>query len=174
MTETNGKIKMTVSGLSNAYMYEDDYVKWCGKEGIAYSHDNWVKKYKYSAIQYIIDHGGLDYFDDGMSIPASHSRRLTHTYSRGEEDYFSIQLTDYTGITAKVEEFYYIHLEPSEFTLSFANEFLEFITGLDNGNITQNRETRPELHINPFQVEYNFYSDGEVTIERKWNEKRFR
>lgn len=167
MTETNGKIKMTVSGLSNVYMYEDDYVKWCEKESIAYSHDNWVKKYKYSAIQYIIDHGGLEYFDDGMNIPASHSRRLTHTYSRGEEDYFSIQLTDYTGITAKVEEFYYIHLEPSDFTLSFANEFIEFITGLDNGYIMHNRETRPELQINPFQVEYDFYSDGDVTIERK-------
>ena len=161
MTETNGKLKMTVSGLSNVYMYEDDYKRDCEKNNIAYSHDNWVKKYKYTPMQYIIDHGGLSFFEDEMHIPKEYSRRLTHSYI---EEKYEYNLTDYTGITAKVSEYCYIHLEQSDFTLSFAKEFIEFIEGLNNGIVVTNREVRPEFQINSFQRKFDFIC-GDITTE---------
>lgn len=160
MSETNGKLKMTVSGLSNVYMYEDDYKKKCEKDGIPYSHEDWHKKYYFSPIQYIIEHGGLDFFDEGMTIPKEYSRRLTHTYI---QEYYSCILTDYTGKPAKVEEYCYIHLEPSEFTMNFAAEFIQFIEGINNGISADTRAKRPEFQINEFNAEINFF--GDITIK---------
>ena len=162
MTKKNNKLHMTVSGLSNVYMYEDDYKKECEKKGKPYSHEQWVKLYSNTPMQYIIDHGGLKYFDDGMLIPASHSRRLTHTY---KEDYYTCILTDYTGKPAKVEEYCYIHLEPSEFKLSFAEEFIRFIEGLEDGIAQDTWFKDDELAIRPAYMK-SLYS-GDITTERK-------
>lgn len=156
MVEKNGKLHMTVSGLSNVYMYEDDYKKYCEKHNKIYSHDNWVKLYSNTPMQYIIDHGGMSFFEDEMLIPATHSRRLTHTY---KDDYYTCTLIDYTGQPAKVEEFCYIHLEPSEFKLSFAEEFINFLVGVENGIAADKWAKRDELIINPMHKEFNFYGD---------------
>lgn len=162
MVKKNGKLHMTVSGLSNVYMYEDDYKKKCEKDGKPYSHEEWKKLYSYTPMQYIINNGGLDFFEDEMLIPAKYSRRLTHTY---KEDYYTCILTDYTGKPAKVEEYCYIHLEPSEFRLSFAQEFIDFLRGVENGIARDHWAKREELAINRMYLEYDF--SGDITTERK-------
>lgn len=159
MVEKNGKLHMTVSGLSNVYMYEDDYKKECEKKGKPYSHEKWEKLYKHTPMQYIIDHGGLKYFDDGMFIPASHSKRLTHTYKNKSEDHYSCILVDYTGKPAKVEEYCYIHLEQSDFKLSFAEEFIRFIEGLNDGIATDTWFKDDELAIRAEYKESLYYGD---------------
>ena len=156
MTEKGGKLHMTVSGLSNVYMYEDDYKKECEKNGKEYTHENWEKLYKYTPLQYIIDHGGLEFFDDEMLIPATYSRRLTHSY---KEEYYTCLLTDYTGISAKVEEFCYIHLEPSEFRLSFATEFINFLEGINDGIAQDTWFKRDEIAIRPAYMKGLYYGD---------------
>ena len=160
MTETNGKLHMTVSGLNNKYEYEDDYEKECIKNNIPYSHEDWLKKYEYTPTAYILSHGGLDFFTDEMVIPPEYSKRLVHTYI---PDYYTMELTDYTGKVSTVEEFCYIHLEPTSFSLSFTHDFIVFLLDIDCDYICERRSKRLELMIN----EWNMTIDDMVSTPEK-------
>ena len=63
-------------------------------------------------------------FTDKLDVPAEATGKLTHTYIDQEYRDF---LTDYTGKTDVVFERSCVHLEPAEYSLSMAKEFLQYI-----------------------------------------------
>ena len=154
--EIDDKLHITVSGLNKKMVYEDEVDDEPEFDHIK-DHDEKLRqrelRYRKCPVQYIIDNGGLNFFNDDMVIPAEYSKRLVHTYSRGLEDHYKMQLTDYNGVTAEVEEYSYIHLEPTSFSLSFAEEFYQFLVGIENGYIMRKREKRTELCINELEKE---------------------
>ena len=66
----------------------------------------------------------MDFFRDGMTIPAEHSGRLVHTYIDRE---IANILTDYNGVHAEVRQTGFVHLEPAEYHLSVSDTYIEFI-----------------------------------------------
>lgn len=106
----NGEFKFTVSGLPNKKSKSGlDAINWICK-------DNGTHRY------------GMDYFNNKMHIPATHSNKLTHTYI--DKDFECI-MTDYLGNKCYVHEYSYVHLEPQEFTLNFSEVFLNYLLGID-------------------------------------------
>lgn len=85
-----------------------------------------------------------------MTIPPAYSKRLTHTYN---EEYFSYDLEDYNGVIANVENYCYIHMEPSSFSMSISDTFTDFLLGVNNGYLVRKRAKRAELAINSFEKE---------------------
>lgn len=108
MTEINGNISITVSGLN-----------------------------KKVATPYIIEKSKNDpftFFSDKMEIPGEYTGKQTHTYidtPRGGK------VTDYKGVTTTFYERSGVHLCASPHKLSLASDFsdyLQFIRGLNYGN----------------------------------------
>lgn len=86
---------------------------------------------KKSGKEYIENNGKFDFFNDGMKIPEEYSGRLISSYEdfeNGEE--LEMDITDYQGNVAKIHEKSYIYLEASEYNMSMADEYLDFIDGL--------------------------------------------
>lgn len=85
------------------------------------------------AVPYLLDQAKalkkdfFDLFDDNMYIPADYTLKNTHTYIDYE---IKGKLTDYLGNTAKYHELSCVHLEGTEFTLSLATNFLNYILGI--------------------------------------------
>ena len=79
------------------------------------------------ASEYVSEHGGFDFFSDGMTIPAEHSGRLTHTYS---EEHIENILIDYNGVPDHVEQHGFIHLEPSAYHMSLGADYQQFLTSM--------------------------------------------
>ena len=71
-------------------------------------------------------------FNDDLYVPPEYTGKNTHTYidteTRGE-------LIDYTGIKAEYHELSYIHLAGSDYHLSIAREYADYISGLTEGAI---------------------------------------
>lgn len=65
-------------------------------------------------------------FTAGMTIPASHSGKLTQTYL---DFAFQEELEDYTGIIEQINEKSVINLEPQPFTSSIAEEYENLLKG---------------------------------------------
>lgn len=167
----DNRIHATISGLNTSYVYKEDVESFDLKQ-IPPEHrdefndipkDKWIEhwelNYKYSPMSYIIEHGGLSYFEDGMHIPKEYSKRLVHTYSKAG-DYFNTMLTDYEGVTARVEEFCYINLERTTFDISIGHDFkiflLECLLGCSVSDERIYRSKRPELVINPLEQEFSY------------------
>lgn len=156
------RLHATISGMNSSYVYKEDVEKLDIKQ-IPKEHrdefadipiekwmEHWELNYKYSPMNYIINHGGLKFFEDGMEIPENYSKRLVHTYSK-EGDQFRDIVTDYLGNKCVVEEFCYIHLEPTTFSASIGSDFkmfiLENIMGAELDGTRVHRTKRPELAI---------------------------
>lgn len=92
---------------------------------------------------YIMQHGGFEFFKDGMEIPLEYSKRLTHTYI--DTPYETI-LTDYKGNKLKVHEDACIHLERQPYTCGLSDDFIEFLIGIENSHFIDKCE-RPETKI---------------------------
>lgn len=85
---------------------------------------------KSKAIDYMLAKYGGDVFrafDDDLYIPPEHTGKLTHTYIDGELHGI---ITDYTGITANYSELSAVHLEPAEYSLSLAEQFINYLKGI--------------------------------------------
>ena len=109
MTEVNGKLSLTVAGLSKA-------------NGLA---------------TMITNAGGdnskvLEMFNDELYIPASGTGKMTHTYIDQEHEFTCV---DFQGHETHVKTLSGVHLEPCDFTLSLAREFTDFIDHLKRGEI---------------------------------------
>ena len=65
-------------------------------------------------------------FEDGLTIPADYTGKLTHTYI---DDEITVNVTDYNGVTTEVHCPSGIHLEPAEYNLSLSDEYIEFLRG---------------------------------------------
>ena len=136
ITQKNGKLTITVSGLTKKYVEPDKYEE---------------EDDKYTPTQYIIDHGGFDFFTNEMEIPETYSKRLVHTYIDSEP--YRCELEDYMHNKAVVSEYSYIHMEPTTFSMTLSDEFIEFLLGIDDEEAPSQRSVRPELQIIRLQKE---------------------
>ena len=107
---------------------------------------------KIKSADYIKSKGGFDFFDDGMYIPPDYTGKLTHTYI--DEEY-NLTMIDYSNIPCKIHEKSYIHLEKQDYNLSLANDFINYLNGL-NDNLIENSKpwaVREELAVNEMECE---------------------
>lgn len=101
LTEKDGKVSMTVSGLS-----------------------------KKKAVEYLIKEYGSNIFDafcDGLYIKPQYTGKLTHTYLDNQMEGY---LTDYQGNTVKYLEYSGIHLSPADYNLSINKIYLDYILNI--------------------------------------------
>ena len=104
MTEKNGKINITVAGLSKIHAVP--YIKQLADEqGTSM----------------------FNVFDEGLYIPGEYTGKQVHTYNDNE---FSSQLEDYLGNVAEVHEYSSIHLAPADYSLSLAAEYIDLLKGI--------------------------------------------
>lgn len=68
------------------------------------------------------------FFSDGMEIDRKHSGKLTHTYL---DDEMQGTLYDYTGRAMHYYERSAVHLEQSAYKMGLADEFKDFLKGLE-------------------------------------------
>lgn len=131
MTQQNGKIKITISGLTNRTdIPKEDTTK--------------------NPTSYIIANGGFDFFTDSMEIPETHSCRLTHTYI--DNSPYAIVAKDFLGNAGKISEYRYIHMEQAKYSLGMS-DFIEFLCDIENDEAVAIRSKRPELQITRLEKE---------------------
>lgn len=100
--EDVGKINITVSGVNKRKAVPPMLEKY-GKDGI------------------------FKAFTHNLKIPAQHTGKLTHTYIDRE---IRTTLIDYMGVEYEIYEKSVIHLEPTEYKLSMAEKFIEYVMNL--------------------------------------------
>lgn len=112
----DGKFSITIAGLS----------KKCGAE-------------------YINNHGGFDFFNDGMSIPPENSGKKEHTYI---DDSVMFEMTDYLGNTCKCYAPSGVHLSPIGFTMDLS-KYVEYFTHIQESitGLEIDHKSIPELTI---------------------------
>ena len=112
--ESNGKMVMTVAGLSK-------------KNGIEYMericNNDYMKVF--------------ENFTDDLYIPSNETGKSTHTYIDNE---FNGVITDYTGKELEVNSRSSIHLEPCDFTLSISEQYTKFLKNLKEGYLYKGRK----------------------------------
>lgn len=69
-------------------------------------------------------------FDDNLVIPSQYTGRQIHTYI---DDVRVGKLTDYLGNVADYKELSAVHLEPTDYNFSIADEFMQFINQIKGG-----------------------------------------
>ena len=81
---------------------------------------------KRAAVPYIKSKGvdPFKVFNNQMHIPAEHTGKLTHTYIDEPQ---SGTVTDYTGSAGRFSELTAVHLEPADYSLSMAREYVDYI-----------------------------------------------
>ena len=105
MTESakTGKISITVSGLN-----------------------------KKKCVPWLIDKYGADVFDafdDDLYIPPEYTGKMTHTYI---DELRAGKVTDYTGTDGCYEELSSVHLEKTDYSLSIAREYADYLRNLQD------------------------------------------
>ena len=119
----DGKYKRFKALGAKRYMYEDEK----GKLSITVSGLN--KKVATPWLQETFA-DPFEAFDHDLKVPGEKTGKLTHTYI---DDEFTIEITDYRGVTAEVHEKSYIHLEPAEYHLSTDSikDVIDFVKGVE-------------------------------------------
>lgn len=112
--ESNGKMSMTVAGLSK-------------KNGIEY-----MERICNNDFMKVFEH-----FTDDLYIPSAETGKSTHTYIDTE---FNGLITDYRGKTLEVNSRSSIHLEPCDFTLSVSEQYIKFLKNLKEGYLYKGRK----------------------------------
>lgn len=105
MTEKDGKISITVSGVNKKF-------------AVPYL----IQKYK----------DPFKAFSDGLKIPADYTGKLTHTYLDFET---AGVVEDYTGTAAPYHERSSIHMEKCSYDMSMSEDYLMYIAEVQNGGI---------------------------------------
>ena len=102
MTEMDGKISMTVSGIN-----------------------------KYTAIPALLEKYGsvqiFTIFDDGLTVDCWSTGKMIHTYIDTEK---KGKLKDYNGVEAEYYEKSFVHLEPTEYNLGMGEAYKMYLQGL--------------------------------------------
>lgn len=99
MVEEDGEINITVSGLNKKVT-----VPWL------------LEKYEKP----------FEAFDDNLFVPASYTGKNTHTYF--DNNPINYIMVDLNGKSCVYSELSYVHLEPCEYDMSIAGEYLAYIT----------------------------------------------
>lgn len=107
MVEHNGKIEITVAGLSkqNGVQY---LLKVCNND----------------------NQKVFDMFENNMHIPKEHTGKMTHTYIDSEMSY---TIHDYNGVSCNITTKSGIHLEECEFTLSLSDNVMNALNQMEKG-----------------------------------------
>ena len=104
MTEKNGKVSLTVSGIN-----------------------------KKIAIPYLLDKFGQDgifeAFTHGLYVPPDYTGKNTHTYIDEE---MRGTLVDYNGVPLEYHELSGTHLETADYSLSLAVSYIDYLMGVRN------------------------------------------
>lgn len=101
MVEKEGKITFTVSGLNKKVC-----MPWM------------IENYA------LIGSDPFEQFEEEMIVPEAHTGKNTHTYcDSGFIDY----LEDYLGNTSVVQEYSFVHLEETGYSLSFSEDFRKYL-----------------------------------------------
>lgn len=69
----------------------------------------------------------FEFFSHGMFIPGEHTGKSIHTYIDVPQ---SGTLVDYMGVEGEYNEFGAVHMEPCDYELSLANEYIDFLMGV--------------------------------------------
>lgn len=69
----------------------------------------------------------FDKFQEGLYIPAGYTGKMTHTYIDEEKEGY---VYDYLGQTGYYHELSCVHLEPTDYTLSIAEQYADFLLGI--------------------------------------------
>lgn len=88
---------------------------------------------KIKARDYIKKHGGLDFIQPTMFIPAENSGKNIVTYN---DEPVKFMLTDYLGNTKECNEKSCVHLYESEYQLGDLNRLFEYVSGLRQEEVT--------------------------------------
>ena len=72
-------------------------------------------------------------FNNDMTVPKGQAGKLVHYY---DDEKKSAVIKDFQGHYTKVTSLSAVHLEPTGFTLSLANQFLDFIRLIGNNELT--------------------------------------
>lgn len=76
----------------------------------------------------------LKHFDTNLQVPAEKTGKLTHTYI---DTPMTAEITDYQGHTMTITSLSYIHLEGAAFTLTLADQYIDFYNMLKKGFINR-------------------------------------
>lgn len=99
MTEEDGEISITVSGVNKSY-------------AVPYMYEKFGKDKMFEA------------FNENLYIPEGHSGKSTHTYIDHEVEGVVV---DYKGVSYRYKELSGIHLEETSYSMSISNEYREMI-----------------------------------------------
>jgi len=78
------------------------------------------------------------YFTNNLQVPIKYSGRLTHTYIDGGQEAI---IHDYQGHKTKVLALSAVHLEPSTFTMSLSDKYINFLDFVLNGETVWSLDT---------------------------------
>lgn len=114
-----------------------DYFKTLGAKRYLYSVNNnyyltVAGLNKKLGAEYISKNGGFKTFTNEMTIPTDYSGRLTHTYIDGT---INVKMCDYLGNVSEVEQINGVHLEKSDYHLSLAQKYIDFLTSINKGGL---------------------------------------
>ena len=119
ITVSRDTIVLTVSGLNKNFALP--YI--LDQCGVKYERQNGkCKMFGQPNIKKV-----FDFFSEGMYIPKGKTGKNTHTYI---DDEFGCVVQDYKGKYCKIHEKSCIHLDESDYKLSLAEDYLNFILGI--------------------------------------------
>ena len=116
----DGSIEITVSGLNKRVSMPyiiDHYSKRLRHLHPSIHEPHLIERANYKAI--------FRAFDDDLYIPPDKTGKRTHTYIDEEIRGF---VRDYRGVIGQYHEYSFVHLEGADYSLSLAQEYLDFIT----------------------------------------------
>ena len=144
----DGELLFTVSGVNKHYgvpylirEYTDLEPEYYDTLELAYSANPNLQKESKEALKKICDlrlEGKIDYskvfnaFNEGLYFPKDSTGKQTLTYV---DEPFMDACTDYNGLTQRVFEFSYIHMEPQSYYMSQTEEYIKFLKGYRDASI---------------------------------------
>ena len=69
----------------------------------------------------------FDLFEEGLYIPKEYTGKMTHTYIDYPQDGI---IEDYNGVKGEYHELSSVHLEPADYSMSIALEYLQYLMGI--------------------------------------------
>ena len=144
----SGELLFTVSGVNKHFGVPYLLRQYAGVDPslyktleLAYSANPNLQKESKEALKKICDlhnSGEISYdevfrvFSEGLYFPPDSTGKQTLTYV---DEPFGEECTDYNGLTHRVFEFSYIHMEPQYYYMSQTQEYIRFLQGFRDASI---------------------------------------
>lgn len=143
----SGELLFTVSGVNKHYgvpyllkEYTSLDPKYYDLVDLAYSNNPNTEEESVAAMKQFCSevrpklnyNAVFERFNEGLYFPPDCTGKQTLTYV---DEPFSDTVTDYTGLTHRVFEFSYIHMEPQSYLMSQTAEYMRFLQGFRDASI---------------------------------------